>query len=89
MPLSDKQLEELHEDTIINRRDIKWMRERLEKGSDTMTGICAKLSILEKEQALLKGKIGAFILFLTLCATMAIQGIGWLLSHLFSSKGSP
>ena len=87
MSLSDKQLEELHKDTITNRRDIKWIRERLEAGGDTMDDLYGKINRIEREQLLLKGKIGAFVLFLTLCATMAIQGIGWLLSYLFKFKG--
>ena len=89
MPLSEKQLEELYKKTIENHRDIHWIREDLEKGGKLFTKHEKRIGKVEKEQSLLKGKIGAFILFLTLCGTIMIQGIGWVISHLLSSKGGP
>ena len=60
---------------------------QLDKGDEKFEKHEEKLKQIEIEQTLLKSKLGAFILFLTLCATIAIQGIGWILTHLFSSKG--
>ena len=85
MPLSEKQLEELYKKTIENHRDIHWIREDLEKGGKTFTKHEKKINKIEGEQALLKGKIGAFVLFLTLCGTIMVHGIGWVVSHLWKS----
>ena len=89
MPLSDEQLEEMHEKVIQDNTNLNWIRDELEKGSKRFTEHDRRITIVESEQSLLKGKIGAFVLFLTLCGAIIVQGIGWIISHLLSSKGGP
>ena len=89
MPLSDEQLEEMHEKVIQDNTNITWIRDDLEKGSKKFIEHGERIAVMEKEQSLLKGKIGAFVLFLTLCGTILVQGIGWIFSHFLSSKGGP
>ena len=61
------------------------MREELEKGGKKFKEQDTKINKIAGEQALLKGKLGAFVLFLTLCGTIMVHGIGWLLSHLWKT----
>ena len=103
MPLSEKQLELLYQKTerlcekIANASteiteastNISWIRGDLEKGAEKFGEHEKRINKLEDDQALLKGKLGAFVIFLTLCGTILIQGIGWVLTHLFSHKGVP
>jgi len=86
MPLSDKQLAELYKKTIENHRDIHWIREDLERGGIKFKEQDIKISKIAGEQAFIKGKLGAFVLFLTLCATIMVHGIAWLVSHLLGYK---
>jgi len=85
MPLSDQQLEEMHEKVIQDNTNITWIREDLERGGKKFKEHDKRIGKIEGEQALLKGKLGAFVLFLTLCGTIMVQGIGWLLSHLWKT----
>ena len=89
MPLSDEQLVEMHEKVIQDNTNINWIRDDLEKGSKKFIELRERIAIVESEQSLLKGRIGAFVLFLTLCGTIVVQGIGWIITHFFSSKGGP
>ena len=59
---------------------------QLDKGDKTFLRHEDRITQIEKEQSLLKGKIGAFVLFLTLCVTMIIQGVGWIIAHLWGVK---
>ena len=89
MPLSTQQLEDMYNASIKCSRDLSHICKQLGKGDKTFLRHEDRIVQIEKEQSLLKGKLGAFVLFLTLCITMLIQGVGWLLSHLWSSKGGP
>ena len=89
MPLSDEQLEEMLEKVIQDNTNIKWIRDDLEKGSKKFIELRERIVTVEGEQSLLKGRIGAFVLFLTLCGTILVQGIGWIISHFWSAKGAP
>lgn len=81
MGLSEAQTEELYRTTLKNRTDIEWMRECLEKNNKTMVSLSKRQSVLESEHSLLKGKLGAFIIVLTLGATLFINGFVWISSH--------
>jgi len=85
MPLSEKQLEEMYKSVIKDNTNITWMREELEKGGKKFREQDRRINKIEGEQSLLKGKLGAFVLFLTLCGTIMVHGIGWLLSHLWKT----
>jgi hypothetical protein len=89
MPLSEKQLEEMYDASLKCSLNLDSICKQLDKGGEKFEKHEGRLTQIEKEQSFLKGKIGAFILFLTLCATITIQGIGWGLTHLFSNKGVP
>jgi len=80
MPLSEQQLEELYETTLENRTDIGWIRECLEKSGNKITRISQRQNGIEKENALLKGKLGAFVIVLSLIATLLFNGIGLVLA---------
>ena len=80
MPLSEQQLEELYKTTLENRTDIGWIREHLESCDDEMTLISRRQNGIEKENALLKGKLGAFVIVLSLSATILFNGIGLVLA---------
>ena len=89
MPLSDEQLKEMYDASLNCSINLENIRKQLDKGDEKFEKHEKRIGQMEIEQSFLKGKIGAFILFLTLCATIAIQGIGWVLAHLFSHKGVP
>ena len=89
MPLSDEQLVEMYKASLQCSINMDNICKQLEKGDEKFEEHRKRIGQIETEQSLLKSKIGAFILFLTLCATIAIQGIGWGLTHLFSHKGVP
>ena len=87
MSLSEQQLREMYNASLRCSINLDNISKQLDKGDGKFEKHEERLKLIEIEQTLLKSKLGAFILFLTLCATIAIQGIGWLLTHLFSSKG--
>jgi hypothetical protein len=87
MALSEKRLEELYAKTVETAINIQWMREKIENSEKRFYDNEKRITQLEREQSILKGKLGTLIIFLTLCTTILIQGIGWILSHLFNIKG--
>lgn len=89
MPLSEAQLEEMYAASLKCSINLSHICKQLDKGDKTFGKHEGRITQVEKEQSLLKGKIGAFILFLTLCGTIMIQSVGWVISHLLSSKGGP
>lgn len=80
MGLSEQQLEELYKTTLENRTDIGWIRERLENSGDEIVRISGRQNGIEKENAILKGKLGAFVIVLSLSATILFNGIGLVLA---------
>lgn len=80
MGLSEQQLEELYKTTLENRTDIGWIRERLENSGDEIVRISRRQNGIEKENAILKGKLGAFVIVLSLSATILFNGIGLVLA---------
>lgn len=87
MPLSDEQLEKMYNASLECSINLDIILKQLDKGDGKFEKHEERITQIEKEQSLLTGKMGAFILFLTLCGTIMIHGIGWILTHLFSSKG--
>jgi len=88
MPLSEEQLEKMYEKTLESSTILILVREQLENGNKEFKVHEKRINAIEKEQSLLKGKVGAFIIFLTLCGTIMVQGVGWILAHLWTSKGT-
>ena len=84
MPLSDQQLEEMYRASLNCSANLTHICKQLDKGDKRFGKHGERITQIEKEQAFLKGKIGAFVLFLTLCATITIQGFGWIIAHLWS-----
>ena len=88
MTLSDEQVGEMYTKTIEAARDVTWLCKRLEKGDerldncdDRMDKSHERLSALEAEQKLLKGKLGFVVVLLSVCFTAALHAIGWIVSH--------
>jgi len=82
MPLSEEQLEKMYEKTLETSAILVIIREQF-------TEYGKRIRKIESEQSLLKGKVGGLIIFLTLCGTIMVQGIGWIISHFFGVKGGP
>ena len=87
MPLSEKQLEDMYKASLQCSTNLTHICKQLDKGGKTFGKHEERIMQVEKEQSLLKGKIGAFVFILTFCGTILVCGVGWLLSYLFSSKG--
>ena len=81
MPLSDQQLEEMYKRVIKDNTNISWMRENLEKGGKKFEEHEKRIRRIETEESLLKAKIGAVVIFLTLCVTIVINSFGWFIAH--------
>ncbi|MEA1957606.1 MAG: hypothetical protein U9N01_04545 [Euryarchaeota archaeon] len=81
MALSEEQEAEMYKQTLEGAKDIRLMRERLEKGDATMDDLSGRMRDLEIEHALWKGKLGAFVLGLTLVISLLWQGVLWAWSH--------
>jgi len=85
MPLSGEQEIEMYRDTIATKTIVSEMKERFEKGDKQIEKCNERVSSLEIEHSLLKGKLGAFILGLTFIVSLLVNGILWAWSH-FGSK---
>ena len=90
MALSKTQEEEMYKAAIKSKESIEWIRERLENGDKRLDGCDdridktkEKLSCLEGEWKLLKGKLSLFVLLLSGCFTAVLHAIGWILSHIW------
>jgi len=70
MALTDEQFGEM-------RTDIKWIRERLQKGDDTLLEHNSRINELEKKQATISTKIGAFIIAGTFMCTLVGHAMLW------------
>ena len=83
MALSEKQLEDMYEASLRCSINLTQICKQMENGDIKFEKHEGRLSELESEQSLLKGKLGAFILILTLCATIIINGFVFIIGHLF------
>ena len=88
MGLTESKEEEMYTKTIETARDMTWFRERLEHGDERMNNCdkrmdltSEKLSCLDGEWKLLKGKLGLFVLLLSAIFTAALHAIGWVVAH--------
>jgi hypothetical protein len=84
MTLTDKQCAELYKQVIEDSTNLAWIKERLEKGDVSFTEFNARLSKIEAEHSLMKGKLGSFIAGLTLIATLIVNGFIWVFGHFWS-----
>ena len=82
MTLSKQQEEEMYRGTIETKVIVSQIRERLEKGDETLNSHSKRLRQLESDHSLLKGKLGAFILGLTFITSLLVNGVLWAYSHL-------
>lgn len=83
MALSEQQLEEMYKASLRCSINLTNICKQIEKGEGKFDKHEGRLTQLESEQSLLKGKLGAFILILTLCATILINGFVFIIGHLF------
>ena len=83
MPLSEKQLEDMYEASLRCSINLTRICKQIEAGDIKFEKHEGRLSELEREQSLLKGKLGGFVLVLTLGATILINGFGFIVGHLF------
>lgn len=86
MTLTKQQEEELFANTIVACEAISWIRERLQKGDETLEEHSVRLRVLEGENAILKGKLGAFVLGLTFFVTFVVNSILWMFSHFWGKS---
>lgn len=84
MSLSEKQLEEMYKASLTCSTNLAHISQQLDQGGKTFGKHEERITHIEKEQAFLKGKIGAFVLFLTLCVTILLNGFGWTIAHLWT-----
>ena len=83
MPLSEKQLEKMYDASLKCSIILGNICKQLDKGDDKFGEHGKRITQIEIEQTLLKTKIGAVVIFLTLCATIMINSFGWLITHLW------
>ena len=86
MVLTDEQCAELYKQVIADSTNLAWIKERLEKGDMSFSKFDRRLSKLEADHSLLKGKLGAFILGLTFIVSLIVNGILYLWAHFGGSK---
>ncbi|RLG34231.1 hypothetical protein DRN97_03020 [Methanosarcinales archaeon] len=85
MTLSEEQLEQLYRITVENRRDIEWIRNRLQQGNSVMDSLNQRLKMIESESAYLRGRIGAFLIFFAFAISLGLQGLNWIFSYFWRS----
>ena len=82
MGLTKEQEEEMYRDTIATKTIVCEMKKQLEKGDMQIENCKDGVNALKIEQALIKGKLGAFILGLTFIASLLVNGVLYVWSHL-------
>jgi hypothetical protein len=81
MALTDEDCVEFHAQLSETRMDVKWIKERLEKGDIAIIKIEAKQVEMEKEQSFLKGKLTIMILVFTFFLSLVVNAILWLFTR--------
>ena len=77
MPLSEEQEEKMYDSALVACESLKWIRARLDKGDKKLADCDERLGILEDERIVLKGKLGAIVIIMSVCFTAALHAIGW------------
>ena len=86
MALSEKQLEKMYNASLECSIKLDIITKELEGSNEKFKDHGKRIRVVENEQSFLKGKLGAFVLFLTLCATIIINGLGWFVTHFWGGK---
>jgi hypothetical protein len=84
MALSIEQEEKMYECTVKACESITWIKTRLDKGDKRLDDCANRVTELEKEHSLLKGKLGAFVLGLTFIVSLLVNIGLWVWSHIGS-----
>jgi hypothetical protein len=82
MPLTEEEERQMYNDTLKCAWTMTQVKERLEKGDETLDDHAKRLHSLESNQKLLNGKLGWIVLGMSVCFTAALHAIGWVISHL-------
>ena len=82
MPLTEEEERQMYNDTLKCAWTMDRVKERLEKGDGTLDNHEGRLATLEGDQKLLSGKLGFIVVGMSICFTVALHTIGWIISHL-------
>lgn len=81
MSLTEEEERKMYDDVLKSAWTLDQVKERLEKGDDTLDDHAKRLSSLEGDQKLLRGKLGFIVLGMSVCFTAALHTVGWIVSH--------
>lgn len=81
MSLTDAEEREMYTKTLKTDWTIDLIKERLEKGDETLGSYGERIRKLEMDHIEIKGKIGWIVLVMSLCFTGILNAIGWVVSH--------
>lgn len=81
MALSEEEEREMYTKVLKSDWTLDLVKERLEKGDETLGNHEGRLGTLEGDQKLLRGKLGFIVLGMSVCFTAALHVIGWIVSH--------
>jgi hypothetical protein len=81
MSLTEEEERKMYDDVLKSAWTLDQVKERLEKGDDTLDDHAKRLSTLEGDQKLLRGKLGFIVLGMSVCFTATLHAIGWIASH--------
>ena len=85
MPLTEEEERKMYDDVLKTSWTLDQVKERLEKGDETLDDHAERLRTLESNQKLLNGKLGWIVLGMSVCFTAALHAIGWIVSHFWKS----
>jgi len=69
MPLTDNQQTEMYKSVLETRNNLKWIREEQENQDKAIKEHEEKITELEKKQAVISTKLGAFLLACVMVCT--------------------
>ena len=81
MPLTEEEERKMYDDVLKTSWTLDIVKERLEKGDETLDDHTERLRTLEGDQKLLNGKLGIIVLLASICFTAVLHVVGWLVSH--------
>lgn len=85
MPLTEEEQRRMYNDTLKCAWTMTQVKERLEKGDETLDDHSERIRSLEGDQKLLSGKLGIIVLGMSICFTAALHAIGWIISHFWKA----